>query len=46
MKFKFIKGVKSTIAYTMSRLINLELMEPNLPEKEGSVLVIKPSCIT
>ena len=35
IKFKFIKGVKSSLANTLSRLINLELMELNFPEKES-----------
>ena len=35
IKFKFINGVKNTLADTSSRLIDLELTEMNLPEKGG-----------
>ena len=34
MIFKFIKGVKTTLADTLSKLINLEINEINLPERE------------
>ena len=32
LKFKFIKGIRNMLANTLSRLINLELTESNLPE--------------
>ena len=35
IKFKFIKGVKNTLADTLFRLINLEFPEPNTPQREG-----------
>ena len=35
IKFKCIKGVKNTLADTLSRLLDLELTEPHSPEKEG-----------
>ena len=35
IKTKLIKGVKITIADTLSRFINLELTEPNPLKKEG-----------
>ena len=35
IKFKFINGIKNTLAKTLFRLINLELTELNSPEKEG-----------
>ena len=34
IKFKFIKGVKNTLSDTFSRLMILELMELNIPEKQ------------
>ena len=34
--FKFIKGVKNTLVDALSRLIYLELTEPNPSEKEGN----------
>ena len=35
IKFKCIKEIKDTFADTLSMLVNLELTELNLPEKEG-----------
>ena len=35
LNLEFIKGIKNTLANTLSRLINLKLTTPNLPEKEG-----------
>ena len=35
IQFKLIAGVKTPIADTLSRLINLDLTEPNPPEIEG-----------
>ena len=36
LRLKLIKGVKNTLAYTLSRLINLELTEFNQPEREAN----------
>jgi transposase InsO family protein len=35
IKFQFIKGIKNTLADTLSRLIEQDLTEPAAPEKDG-----------
>ena len=35
IKFKYIKGIKNTLLNTLSRLVDLDITELNLPEKEG-----------